>query len=121
MRKGDLRRVTVGEFEGRIVRIGGDMQGDPAEPSPNDLILLQMQDKEGRYQDFITVARTVVEQTTVATVCPDRHYHHVGDCCLTCGNDERGIQTGDSSHLTPEDRERFAKKDAVFKANWEDF
>lgn len=118
MRRGDLRRVVKGEFRGAVLRV---REVYPNGRDGEDLIVLQRQDDTGKYEDFVSEARSVVEDLTVATTCPNMHHHHVGDCCLTCGNDERGIQAGDSSHLTPEDRERFAKKDAVFKANWEDF
>ena len=26
-----------------------------------------------------------------SSICCNRHWHHVGDCCIHCGNDERTL------------------------------
>lgn len=115
MERGELRKIKQGEFEGKVLRV---FRVYPT------LIELQSQTPEGLWVSFCSESPEEVERLTErSNYCPVDFTHHLGQCCLTCGNDERraGILLRDNPNLTDEDRARFRRQDEIFAANWIDF
>ena len=116
MTRGELRRVVSGDFKGTTLRVSRVESGQ---------VWLQRQDEEGRWVDFVHESPEEIERLTIPLRyhCPVDYGHHLGQCCLVCGNDEReaGRHLPNNPDLTDEDRARFKRHDAIFEANWSHF